>query len=130
MRRGVVRSGLLTAALLGTVVIAALLGSSPTVRITDVGIGECFVYDRAERITSVETIACEEALAIAASTPDGPVAALVVWRGSVRDVQGDPTDAIDRACGPFRVDSPVVIPVVFEEPPDDGADGLCLALGR
>lgn len=130
MSRTAVRSGLLTVSLLGIVIVAAVLASSASVRITDVAVGDCFVYDRSERILSVDPVACDDALAIVADDPDDAVAALVVWRGTIAEVSVDPMEAIDEACGSFRDASPVVVPVVFEEPAADGAAGLCLALGR
>lgn len=119
----------LTIGLVVAIVVAASLSARSSIRVEDLEVGECFVYDRAEMITSVEVLDCTDALD-AVGDPTGPVAALVVWRGRLADDTPDPMTALDTACEEARESSPVVVPLLFERPTDDGIDGLCLALGR
>ena len=123
------RAALLTLALGLVVVGAAALADRSVVRVEDLAVGACFLYDRTEVISGVETLDCDAALA-AVSDPTGPVAALVVWRGPLDGLGPEPTDAADAACEPFRASSPVVVPVVLQEVAEDGTAALCLALGR
>lgn len=119
----------LTAGLVAVVLVAAMLSAGSTIRVDDLEVGDCFVYDRSEVIASVDVVECADALAAVADAT-GPVAALVVWRGPVAAAVPDAMTALDTACEPYRDSSPVVVPVLFEMPADDGSSGLCLALGR
>lgn len=119
-----------TLALVLVVVAAAVLADRSVVRVGELGVGDCFLYDRDEVVSGVETLDCDDALAAAAGDPSGPVAALVVWRGGLDADGADTADAADVVCEPFRVSSPVVVPLVLERPAADGTEVLCLALGR
>ena len=120
---------ILTVGLGAAVVVAAALSARSSIRVEELAVGECFVYDRAGTIRSVEVLDCADALA-AVDHPNGPVAALVVWRGPIAPDARDPMAVLDVACEEAREASPVVVPVLFERPSDDGTGGLCLALGR
>lgn len=119
----------LTVGLVVAIVVAASLAARSSIRVEDLEVGECFVYDRAETITSVDVLDCTDALD-AVGDPTGAVAALVVWRGRLADDTSDRMAALDAACEEARESSPVVVPLLFERPTEDGFDGLCLALGR
>ena len=119
----------LTVGLGAAILLAASLSARTSIRVEDLQVGECFVYDRAETISSVEVLDCADALD-AVDDPNRSVAALVVWRGPIAADTPDPMAALDTACDDARGSSPVVPPVLFERPHDDGIGGLCLALGR
>ncbi|MGA1345108.1 MAG: hypothetical protein ACO35E_03965 [Ilumatobacteraceae bacterium] len=118
-----------TLALVLVVVTAAVLADRSVVRVGELRVGDCFLYDRDELVSGVETLDCDDALA-AAGDPSGPVAALVVWRGGIEADGANTADAADVVCEPFRVSSPVVVPLVRARPTSDGTLVLCLAIGR